>query len=592
MLTSLDPSPTVGARLELVAVGDIVGRFVVPAYQRGYRWGAPEVDSLLNDIWENKERVYCLQPVVVKRKADEWELVDGQQRLTTLYLVFQYMQRAGLQDAGPRYTMRYETRPRSEAYLRDLSEKDKDDNIDFFHIHGAGTRIRDWFKARRLPPQEVANKFYEQLQKRVKVIWYEAAEALDGVELFTRLNVGRIALTNAELVKALLLTQDSDGSLVRPEEVAAQWDTIERELRDEDLWAFVTNVPPEAYPTRIELLFDLSLDMLPGGASGTKRVRFQAFDALRAKVSADREGFWRGVLTLHAMIREWYDDRELYHKVGYLVAEGADLAKLLRDASGHTRSAFKKSLDARIRERLGLTRAKVDEIRYDGASDAGYEKCARLLRLMNVETVRRLGGANEARPGVRGTWERYPFHAHKGQAWSIEHIHAQRAEGLTKKVQWQAWLTLHRDALAGLPVDEEGRGARDALIARIHEVYDDIDGETFAELAGKVTELFTRDAEEGDEALQSLHGITNLALLSSDANSALGNAVFEVKRRQILALDQAGEYIPICTRRVFLKYFTGANAQQVHLWSREDRKAYLGAILEVLTPYLTPEGAP
>lgn len=560
-----EPSPPVpaDATLGLRAVGDLSGHFIVPAYQRGYRWGAHEVDCLLNDIWGSTEPIYCLQPVVVKRGRDRaWELVDGQQRLTTLYLVYLSMQRAGLQSAAPRYAIRYQTRPRSEAYLLDLSEKEKDDNIDFFHIHGAYARIHGWFKERE---PDVAERFYERLRDRVKVIWYEAPADLDSTALFTRLNVGRIPLTNAELLKALLLAE-GDGRLKRPPEVAAQWDAIELELRDPDLWAFLTNAPPEAYPTRIELLFDLSLDMLSGGGSGKRRTRFQTFDALREKVTTDREGFWREVLGLHATLREWYDDRELYHKVGYLVAEGSDLAALLAAAKAQTRSGFRGSLDARIRARLSLTRAQVEDLRYD----VGYERCARLLRLMNVETVRRL----------RHSTERYPFRAHKGSAWSLEHIHAQHAEGMTKKAQWQAWLTSHRAALAGLPGDL----TRDALIGDIDAAYDGVDGETFAALARRVVERFTPPGEADDA-----HAITNLALLSSDVNSALGNSAFEVKRRRILALDRAGEYIPICTRRVFLKYFTREDAPQVHFWSRQDREAYLSAIFDALGPYLTPE---
>src|SRR4051794_25742370 len=96
------------AHLEPMLVGDISGAFFVPAYQRGYRWGEVEVGRLLDDIWENRDRTYYLQPVVVKRYGDEWELVDGQQRLTTLYLILQYMKREGLQSSGATYSLRYE----------------------------------------------------------------------------------------------------------------------------------------------------------------------------------------------------------------------------------------------------------------------------------------------------------------------------------------------------------------------------------------------------------------------------------------------------------------------------------------------------
>src|SRR4051812_9773821 len=96
------------ALLQPRLVGDVEGRFYVPAYQRGYRWGEAEVTNLLDDIWESRGRPYYLQPIVVKKKGDEWELIDGQQRLTTLFLIFQYMKKEGLESQGAGYSLRYE----------------------------------------------------------------------------------------------------------------------------------------------------------------------------------------------------------------------------------------------------------------------------------------------------------------------------------------------------------------------------------------------------------------------------------------------------------------------------------------------------
>ena len=66
----------------------------------------------------------------------------------------------------------------------------------------------------------------------------------------------------------------------------------------------------------------------------------------------------------------------------------------------------------------------------------------------------------------------------------------------------------------------------------------------------------------------------------------MSNSVFEVKRRQIIALDRRGSYIPVCTRNVFLKYYTDAGAQQLHFWGPRDREGYLDAMLDALGPYL------
>ena len=98
---------------------------------------------------------------MVKRGDEaEWELVDGQQRLTTLYLIFLFMQRERLQNAEPTYSITYETRPGIEAYLQELDAARSEINIDFFHLYSAYDCIRAWFDAHGARRQYVANKFY------------------------------------------------------------------------------------------------------------------------------------------------------------------------------------------------------------------------------------------------------------------------------------------------------------------------------------------------------------------------------------------------------------------------------------------------
>lgn len=78
--------------LEEKIISEITGKFTIEAYQRGYRWGKDEVEYLLEDINEIPDgQKYCLQPVVVKNVNDTYELIDGQQRLTTLYLIMKYL---------------------------------------------------------------------------------------------------------------------------------------------------------------------------------------------------------------------------------------------------------------------------------------------------------------------------------------------------------------------------------------------------------------------------------------------------------------------------------------------------------------------
>jgi hypothetical protein len=569
-------------KLDLKLVGDIGGRFFVARYQRGYRWGRLEVQRLLQDIWDSNGTRYNLQPAVVKPRAEnEWELVDGQQRLTTLYLIFLFMQREGLQNVGPTYSITYETRPGSEIYLQELDAARSGTNIDFFHLYAAYDSIRTWFDAHGSRRQHVANKFYGYLFDSVRVIWYEASHDLDSTTLFTRLNVGRIPLTDAELVKALLLSRGHGGlrQTDRAQELAAQWDNIERDLRNPDVWAFVANAGADDNPTHINLL----LDTLAGGTQGRERPRFYTFDILRRKMEElSPEVVWNQVIDMHALVLGWFENRDHYHKIGYLVAVGHLFADLVELAKDLTKRNFEAMLDAKIRETLNLSPSDVTALSYE--TDAHKERCARLLLLMNVETVRR----------VDSSTERYSFRLHREGVWSLEHIHAQNAENLTKAEQWREWLRLHRDALEDLTsVDAE---QRKELIAKIDAAYDQIDRTSFQELARDITAIFTlMDLSEpaSVHSVHSVHSVTNLALLSAGDNSVLGNSVFEVKRQRILELDRKGAYIPVCTRQVFLKYYTEADAHQVHFWSTQDRNSYLHAMISpergVVFHYLKPE---
>lgn len=554
---------TSATNLELRSVGKLAGTFIVPPYQRGYRWGDEEVGLLLSDIWENGDQEYCLQPIVVKQLADgRFELIDGQQRLTTLYLVFRYLKQSVFPSLEMKFSIEYQSRPRSAEYLSSLEEARKDENIDFFHIYNAHQRIQAWFQKH---DQVVALDVARYLGRRVKVIWYEAGPEVDSTTLFTRLNVGRIALTPAELVKALLLRRREETDLERHRqiEVAAQWDMIERDLRDEEFWAFLSNAKGSTYPTRIELILELM--------AGTVRPRsqLQTFFCLKDMIDKQSvEEVWRQVLEHYELVREWYRDRNLYHKVGFLVATGESIANLVDASRQCTKSDFGAHLDARIRSRLNLTAEDLREVTYEQ-----WDKASELLLLLNVETLRTLQTSSE----------RYPFEAHKRLCWTLEHIHAQNAELLTKKEQWQEWLREHRAALSALQPEEPLRRRRDELVEQIDSAFPDINKESFAGLAPAITAFLSPT-----DASEAMHSISNLALLSSEDNSALNNSVFEVKRRRTIERDRLGSYIPLCTRRVFFKYYTDAPNQQLHFWSDTDRKCYLDAMLDIVGPYLKP----
>jgi hypothetical protein len=555
----------------LVVSDTLSGEFFIPDYQRGYRWGEVEVIRLLDDIRASAidpevPGDYYLQPIVVMRRNDDtWELIDGQQRLTTLYLILKHI-RIALPSAAVNYSLTYETRQNSRAYLETLEPERRNENIDFHHIFGAYDAISRWFAAQPNPLQSAVD-MYTALSKRVYVIWYEAQAGIDPRDLFTRLNVGRIPLTDAELVKASVLSESAGvgATTDRQDQVAAQWDRFERDLRDRELWSFVTGSSRER-PTHIDLLFEI----LAGEPIGRGRPRFWTFEKLRPEIESSVRDFWDRVVSIHGLLTGWFDDRELYHRIGYLVATGDSFADIVQLAGGLSKAAVRFAIVERIQNRLRRSRAGIADLTYE----RDLTTCRNVLLLMNIETVL---SHDEA--------QHFSFHAFASGDWSVEHIHAQNAESLNRADQWSTWLELHARAVSSLPSLPDA--AKVDLIARIGEALARIDAEKFRMLEREILEIF---ADYGDDEVgEDLHRLPNLALLSRGINSALSNSVFEVKRQEILKRDKAGSYIPPCTRNVFLKYYTDSADQQLHIWGPQDRDAYSTAMLQSIERYLTPE---
>ena len=268
-------------KLDLKSIAELRDMaFYIPAYQRGYRWTKRQVKDLLKDILEFSEKkgnagIYCLQPlVVVKRLSDEesvmkriheakdlsevrrllnvlkeqWEVVDGQQRLTTIRLILEVLQQPHF------YDIEYETRKDSVSFLdgiiNGISDFNTIENIDYYHIKQAVSCINDWLEGKDI------DRFRNVLLHQVKFIWYETQEN-NPKEVFTRLNIGKISLTNAELIKALLLNKSNFSSndynkvRLRQQEIAMEWDVIEYTLQSNEFWLFL-NEPGNECPTRID----------------------------------------------------------------------------------------------------------------------------------------------------------------------------------------------------------------------------------------------------------------------------------------------------------------------------------------------------
>ena len=576
--------------LEERIVGDIQGEFYIPSYQRGYRWDDIQVKALLNDIYENEDEPYCLQPLVVREDENgRYEVIDGQQRLTTIHIIYRFI-KSILPHVKLKYSLVYQTRQENTAFFDDMeNESLAESNIDFHFIHKAYLTVKQWFSQfDETAIYSVALKFISYFNpdersrnngKGVKVIWYELKDAKveDAIALFTRLNIGRIPLTNAELIKALFLcrhnhkSQGRQLSKEKQQEIALQWDTIERELHDENFWYFLTNKQTDCYPTRIELIFDFM-----AGEQTDKRDKYSTFFYFSNKRNDDLQKLWEDITLYYYRLKEWYKKEGLYHKIGYLVASRfTTIDVLMNETKNLKKSEMENLLDEKIKASIDFKKP-YGELSYDN----DYDAVTRILLLFNVVSLMKNNG------GARFPFKE--FNKRDKNNWSLEHIHAQNSLKLNTQEKWKEWLCHHIESVKGM-AEGEKESEVTQLLADIHTAIESehLTDVQFTELSNRITYLLS----EENEAVEYVHSLSNMALLQASANSALSNGLFDAKRRAIIKMDSQGLYIPYCTKMVFLKYYSSERQNKVnfHFWGAEDRKIYIEKMNEVLKDFLNEE---
>lgn len=566
-----------------------VEHFLIPYYQRGYRWEINHVEALLDDIHcfiQSKEENYCLQPIVVAPRLDEnglniWEVIDGQQRLITLFIIFQFIQKA-------KYSIIFEKRGLSTDFLSGLNtETYNHDSPDFHFMSEAHAVVEKWFEKKTEDDISYIDEFYTTVTKKVQVIWYQIPELLDDekIDIFNRLNVGKIALTDAELIRALLLSKIKIGlsereANMRQAEISNEWNLIEHELRKDDLWYFINNDFKNSLSSHIEFIFNIIAD-----GNAKKYSTFLWFEKhIKNEIPLlERDNarvLWDKTKSIFAKFKSWYNNRTLYHFVGYLLINNIPVKEIL-DNSFTTKPEFKDWLVAKIKD--SVQGIKISDLTY------GNPNLEKILLLFNILSVENLSDTIQ---------NRFPFNHYKrikieDGGWSIEHIHAQQSQPIKETKAIRAWLQETLKAIKNISnldvVNAQHEQSEDVTteiekidlapyIEKIEKMIseDSIDVEIFNNLKNELIKLFDST---------SVHELDNLALLSKKDNSALNNSIFPVKRNKIIELEKEGKFIPLCTRNVFLKFYSNSD-NQPYYWSKDDKVSYFAELKAVLKPYL------
>jgi len=581
--------------------------FFIPSYQRGYRWTDTQVIQLLKDVWDfaknppqqeqGKEKpFYCLQPIVVKKRNEkEWEVIDGQQRLTTIYLILKNLENQIERDQKNFSKISYETRYAtqncigSEDFLKNVEKYEKyaDQNIDFFHIFKAYQTIHNWFQEKANSSEDAAPRavFAPILLRDTKVIWYEVEEneSNDSIDIFTRLNIGKIPLTNAELIKALFLQKGNfseEKATLKQLQIASEWDNIEKTLQDDAIWYFLYNPEnPLKYDNRIEYIFDL----MKGRTKESEYYHtfnefYQDFTSNFSDNKPDIDKIWLKIKRYFLTFEEWYKDYELFHYVGYLIDCGISI-NIIKDAAIIPKNKFKEEyLKSEIRTQV---KCQIDGIEY------GDKYIKRVLLLFNILTVLETQKSDM----------RFPFHKYKSEDWDIEHICSQtdRTISVPKRMSWVDDILLYFAGSTDSPIvekyiielnenDEKKKEIKVICTSLINlKKTEKIENDQFEKTFKLVQKHFKEDTPMEDK-----NSISNLALLDSATNRSYGNSFFPIKRKRIIKNDSKGIFVPIATKNLFLKYYS-KKLGEVMYWNKEDAKDYLDAIKKTLKDYLPKE---
>ncbi len=598
--------------IPFIPIRDLIGKsFKVKDYQRGYKWEAKEILELLSDVDEHDANngKYCLQPVIVREnlinEKNEIELIDGQQRITSLYLILSFLKssKEGI------YDISYETREESKEFLSTKITKlnqyvkdnlsweqflkikgfEKYDNVDVYHFYTVYKEIYQWFGKKT--EVDFKHHFLDKIMDTVHVIWYDIDKSKNNSHLnvsaenvFLNLNAGKILLSSSELIKALFILDCQKNTTkeiakLKSTELALEWDKIETKLHDDSFWFFICD--DEKYnssPTRIDFIIDIV---------NKRNVKIHddlySYRIYEKRFKEKEDLNWVELKNTYNKLTEWYDNKEIYHYVGFLiVGKIKNLSQIIDKSKGISKSDFKIELIEWIK--LEFKRTKKDESGHDysiyALANLDYlesrKECEKVLLLLNILYYINNGSSNK-----------FPFELYKKETWSVEHINPQNPRDFENVGSIKGWLNTNDIYY------KKSKQKKDSILQQITSVsayFDNIQTNDQRKLSDlKLSKIKTSDLDNLVDAISldlDLHGISNLALLDKNSNSKLSNQSFLAKRELILQFDQEGKYktsdgkdkmvfIPVCTKNVFSKIYTTDKESVVDsFFGRNDMESY------------------
>lgn len=353
--------------------------FNIPDYQRGYKWNASDATKLLDDLKKFEESnpkdsdFYCLQNITLVspeyKENNEKErclnVVDGQQRLTTLYILLSFYKNCKKNEAKELESkdfadiLKYSIRESTADKLKGLNKEPCWGNInpssanhrDEFYILTVARAMYDWF----FWPKDDEEKVKEKNHLEFDTVWNKLKLIVNKIEgkseeaIFANINGGKVPLDGADLVRAILMTKSAKekfSELKSTEKtnefrvrMGIEIDGINQWWSNEDVKNYYTQFISGAiqnddlfkkdFPINLlyKIFYEIYKDKIyvKDSEQKTKEKNKEfSFDFFEYGTDFDGNGgnnyyeMYQQILSLHLTLKDWYNNSEIYHLLGYL----------------------------------------------------------------------------------------------------------------------------------------------------------------------------------------------------------------------------------------------------------------------------------
>lgn len=538
--------------------------YYIPLYQRGYKWTSNQIIKLLEDI-NNFERqpgkFYCVQNITLVPNKEKkcYNVVDGQQRLTTMSLLLSVLDASELVEKKlqfPENSIRHYTNKFvknwiiGDADLPDswdefIAHDSNYDHQDIYHLFYGYKTIEKWFTKNEVSKDEFKDKLLQDVKFICNVIEGEKEE-----KIFGNLNSKRIYLDGADLVRAILITRvtqegaktDTIKDIVRINErrVRIGWelDHINQWWNQSEVKAYFK--PFMQLSVSGDIHFDIEkhpinqLLMLYASSKGWDSLSLENIEQLENTTKLYNE-----LQDLHFEMVDWFTHSELYHYLGFLFHQSSvekDFYEVL--AYFRTKCKTKKDFSVYLLQKIEkdlFGDKTIDEVFEENKKWYSEEKLVPILVFLDL-----IEALKENRKKLHVT-------AFLKKDNDIEHIYPQNPSNEKDKRGYLTYLIeLNPEILADSRLVDTG----------IKDLSEFVMDELIEDYRQKI----------------STDSIGNLVLLYYKINRSLQNKHYAYKRKRVLDEYNAGVYIQPHTLKVFSRYFQDSESEYTDgkFWTQED----------------------